>query len=101
VRCGFGAYFRPGYYEDHWVCVDLPPGRFVTGGQAWQLCRRGEEDSAKFGILDMHGQWFVAGDLVRDFLALNKVEILHWDPWGLMYGPETSPADDHLATLDR
>lgn len=20
ARCGFGAYFRPDHYEDHWVC---------------------------------------------------------------------------------
>src|SRR6266481_4246118 len=20
ARCGFGAYFRPGHFEDHWVC---------------------------------------------------------------------------------
>ena len=20
ARCGFGNYFNPGYYEDHWVC---------------------------------------------------------------------------------
>jgi len=38
-----------------------------------------------FGILDMHGLWFVRGDLVRDFLALNKLEILPWDGgWGFL-----------------
>jgi len=131
ARCGFGAYFRPGGYEDHWVCeywdgaagrwvmfdsqldetqrevlkidfdpLDMPAGRFLTGGQAWQMCRSGREDPDKFGIFDMRGQWFVAGNLVRDFLALNKVEILPWDSWGLMYGPEGTP-EEQLTTLDR
>jgi hypothetical protein len=31
----------------------------------------------------MHGIEFVRGDLLRDFLAFNKVEILPWDGgWG-------------------
>ncbi len=80
---------------------DLPPGRFLTGGQAWQLCRTGKADADQFGIFDMHGLWFVRGDLVRDFLALNKVEILPWDPWGLMAGPEETAAAQDLAALDR
>ncbi len=44
---------------------------------------------------------FVGNNLVRDFLALNKVEILPWDPWGLMYNPAASVADDPAPMLDR
>ena len=58
--------------------------RFLTGGQAWQMCRSGGANPDDFGIFDMRGPWFMQGDLVRDFLALNKVEILPWDPWGRM-----------------
>jgi hypothetical protein len=132
ARCGFGAYFRPGAYEDHWVCeywrveerrwvmvdaqldemqrsvleidfdpCDLPPGRFVTGGEAWQRCRSGQADPDRFGIFDMHGQWFIRGDLVRDLLALNKIEILPWDPWGLMAGPDDETTPEDVALLDR
>jgi hypothetical protein len=110
ARCGFGTYFTPGHYEDHWVCeywnaeqgrwvlvdaqlddlmlnglkpdfepLDTPRDRFITGGKAWQLCRSGAANPDDFGIFDMHGIEFVRGDLVRDFLAFNKVEILPWD----------------------
>jgi hypothetical protein len=116
ARCGFGTYFLPDHYEDHWVVeywdaarrrwvmvdaqldafqrqalgidfdpLDMPPGRFVTGGQAWQMCRAGQADPDKFGIFQWHGLRFVRGDLVRDFLSLNKVEILPWDGgWGFL-----------------
>jgi hypothetical protein len=100
ARCGFGAYFWPGRFEDHWVCevwnaadsrwilvdaqldafqrealaiafdpLDVPRNQFLAGGKAWQLCRSGQADPEKFGILDMHGLWFIRGDLVRDVLG--------------------------------
>jgi hypothetical protein len=131
ARCGFGAYFVPGRYEDHWVTeywhasakrwvlvdpqldalqrevlhiafdpCDVPRDQFLTGGRAWQMCRRAEADPELFGIFDMHGLWFVCGDLVRDFLALNKVEILPWDCWGLMMEPDQEQSPEHLAELD-
>lgn len=136
ARCGFGTYFMPDHYEDHWVVeywhadqarwvmfdpqldammvaalklpfdpLDMPAGQFVTGGQAWLLCRREGRDPDQFGIFDMHGWNFILGNLFRDLLALNKVEILPWDFWPGM-GPAASdftPADwqkrDHLAEL--
>ncbi len=63
---------------------DMPEGRFLSAGQAWQLCRAGEADPQNFGIFDMHGMWFIAGNLVRDLLSLNKIELLPWDVWGMM-----------------
>jgi len=50
------------------------------------------------GIFDMKGLWFVQGDLVRDFMALNKLEVLPWDCNELMGGPdvEVSPKDYQL-----
>jgi hypothetical protein len=110
ARCGFGAYFTPNHYEDHWVCeywnaeqgrwvlvdaqldalqrealdiefdpLDVPREQFIVGGQAWQMCRQGQADPVQFGIFEMNGWWFIWGDLARDFLALNKIEILPWD----------------------
>lgn len=133
ARCGFGAYFLPGHYEDHWVCeywnadqarwimadaqldafqqeqlaiqfnpLDVPHDQFVTGGRAWLMCRAGEADPDNFGIFDMHGLWFVRGNLVRDFLSLNKVEILPWDGgWGFLTDEEDVEAEfmDRLAGL--
>lgn len=64
--------------------LDLPEGQFLSAGKAWQLCRAGQADPQAFGIFDMHGMWFIAGNLVRDLLSLNKVELLPWDEWGMM-----------------
>ena len=108
ARCGFGAYFMPDHYEDHWVAevwngarwmlvdaqldelqcealnitfdpLDVPRDQFVVAGAAWQQCRRGEARPEDFGIFDMHGWWFIWGNVVRELLAFNKVEILPWD----------------------
>jgi len=85
--------------------LDMPPGQFVTGGQGWRMCRAGQADPAKFGIFEWHGLWFVRGDLMRDFLALNKVEILPWDGgWGYLEHAEDLEAKmpEHIvAVMDR
>jgi hypothetical protein len=132
ARCGFGAYFWPGRFEDHWVCehwnadlgrwmlvdaqldafqrqaldiqfdpLDVPRDQFLVGGKAWQMCRAGQADPDNFGIFDMHGMWFIRGDLVRDFLALNKVEILPWDGWGELITDEPSLSAEETAWFDR
>ena len=81
--------------------LDVPRDQFITGGKARQMCRTGRADPDSFGIAEWHGQWFVQDDLVRDFLALNKIEILPWDGWGLMTGPEQPVSAEDLALLDR
>jgi hypothetical protein len=133
ARPGFGTYFTPGKYEDHWIVqvwegerwrgidpqiddamrtalqldfdpLDVPPGRFVTGGEAWLLCRQQGIDPDLFGIFEYKGWDFVRGNLLRDLLALNKLELLPWDFWGLLSGspvaacpPELLEAHDRLA----
>lgn len=115
ARCGFGAYFLPNHYEDHWVAeywnaaqgrwvlvdaqldefqrremqvsfdpLDVPRDQFIVGGRAWQMCRSGAADPDSFGIFDMRGLGFIRGDFIRDVAALNKVELLPWDCWGLI-----------------
>ena len=132
ARCGFGAYFLPNHYEDHWVCeywdagqrrwvmvdaqldafqqevlgiafdpCDVPRDQFVVGGKGWQMCRTGQADPDSFGIFDMHGLWFIRGDLVRDFLALNQVEILPWDGWGVGAARDEDLSAGDWALLDR
>ena len=132
ARCGFGTYFMPGHYEDHWVCeywnaeqerwvmvdaqlddfqqialgirfdtLDLPPGQFVTGGQAWQMIRRSEANPDDFGIFEWPGVAFIRGDLVRDFMALNKIEILPWDEWGLIAHNDADAASHDADQIDR
>jgi hypothetical protein len=85
--------------------LDMPPGQFVTGGQGWQMCRTAQADPHEFGIFEWYGLWFVRGDLLRDFLALNKVEILPWDGgWGYLEHVEDLEAEmpePILAVMDR
>ncbi len=131
ARCGFGAYFAPDWFEDHWVCeywdaaqsrwvlvdaqldelqcraldirfdpLDVPRDQFIVGGLAWQLCRSGQADPQKFGIADMHGLWFVRGDFIRDVAALNAMELLPWDCWGLIETAEEELRDEDLRFLD-
>jgi len=78
--------------------TDIPDGRFLSGGEAWELCRSGGADPEHFGILDFWGEWFVRNNAVRDLAALNKVELLPWDGWGLM-SRENTPEDEEL--IDR
>ena len=59
-----------------WMCrvtSSSSPGR--PGRCAAKAARAPEQ----FGIFDMNGWWFIWGNVVRDFLGLNKVEILPWD----------------------
>ncbi len=132
ARCGFGTYFNPGTYEDHWVGeywnkterrwvmvdaqldalqrkalnitfdpLDLPSGVFITGGRAWQMCRSEGAAPNLFGIFQWRGLGFIRGDLIRDFLALNKIEILPWDLWGLMLQPDENMPAEEVQLLDR
>ena len=63
--------------------LDVPRAQFLTAADAWRRCRSGETDE-RFGIsfAGLRGLWFVAGSLVRDLAALNKMEMAPWDVWG-------------------
>jgi hypothetical protein len=131
ARCGFGTYFAPAKYMDHWVCeywnadqerwvmvdpqldelqiktlgitfdpLDVPPGFFVTGGDAWLRCRAGEADPDDFGIMDLHGMSFVRGNVGHDFWALNKLETLPWEGWGVPWKDDDELTPEDLEFLD-
>lgn len=80
--------------------LDLPPGTFMSAGEIWRLCRAGKLDPDLCGILEMHGLWFVQGDLVRDVMALNRVEVLPWD-WNNLMTKEREPTAGEYRLLDR
>jgi hypothetical protein len=87
--------FQTGALNIKFDPLDVPPDEFLTAGKAWKMCRAGKADPDKFGIFDMHGLRFVWGDVVRDFLALNKVEILPWDGgWGFLDQKLSDPLPD-------
>ena len=81
--------------------LDMPHTKFVTGPQAWQRCRRRKVDPNRFGIFNMHGLDFVKGDLIRDFLALNKIEILPWDNFMLINKKFRDMTPNEKSLMDR
>jgi hypothetical protein len=133
ARCGFGSYFNPPYFEDHWVCeywnatetrwvlvdtqfdevwrerlrighdiLDVPRDKFLVAGEAWRRCRAGELDAQKLGIgfVNLRGLWYVAGSIVRDVAALNRVEMRPWDVWGAQPRPNEALDETQLAWFD-
>ncbi len=78
----------------------MPRDRFVIAGDAWAQCRAGA-DPTRYGIFDLRGLWFVAGNVMRDFAALNNMEMLPWDVWGAMPRRDEPLQDDRLALFDR
>ena len=85
--------------------LDMPREKFVTGGEAWIRCQSKGADPDLFGIFDMHGVEFIIGNVIRDFLALNKIELLPWDDIKLlnksfdeMSAPEKTLID-HIAHI--
>lgn len=83
--------------------LDVPRNRFLTPSDAWSQCRTGKADPSKFGIFrgDLRGLWFIAGNLVRDIAALNKMEMLQWGAWGAMPRPNQPLQQDQLSFFDR
>jgi hypothetical protein len=81
--------------------LDVPRDRFLIAGDAWARCRSGAADPSAFGILDLCGLWFVAGNVVRDAAALNNVEMLPWDCWGSMPQPAETISEARLSFFDR
>jgi len=129
ARAGFGAYFNPGTFEDHWVVeywsgeswrlldvqidatqramlrldfdtTDISRENFVIAGDAWIRCRAGRADPKKFGIFEFRGQWFIANNVVRDFASLNGMEMLPWDFWGAMVNSDDLLTDERRTLLD-
>jgi len=133
ARVGFGAYFNPGKFEDHWVGEywnaterrwilvdaqldavqrktfkvdfdprDVPRDRFIIAGDAWQQCRSGRADPGAFGLspINLSGLWFIAGNILRDLAALNRMELLPWDVWGMMPRNDADLTAEKLALLD-
>jgi hypothetical protein len=134
ARCGFGGYFNPPSFEDHWLCeywntarhrwmlvdaqfdevwrkklkiqhdiLDVPRDQFLVAADAWSQCRVEKADPDKFGIgfVHMHGLWYIAGNLVRDLAALNKIEALPWDVWGAQPKQDAKLNAMQLAYFDR
>ena len=130
MRCGFANYFDTSKWSDHWITErwngerwvrddpqvdkgqraffnidfdvnDQPPGKFLSANEAWVKARSGEIDAALFGIADMWGLGYIAGNVISDFACLNRMEMLPWDAWSpLSAGPPDSVSQENAAAFD-
>lgn len=82
--------------------VEVGTKQFLTAGHAWRRWRDGELDAGHCGLssIDEHGSFWIAGNLRLDLAALNKVEMLPWDVWGLGWEPGETPSEETLAAFD-
>jgi hypothetical protein len=99
------ANLDPVVRQKHLISVntlDLPRDAFVVAGDAWRLVRSGQVNPDRFGVssIGIHGLWFVRGSVLRDLAALNRVEALPWDYWGVADDRDSFPPEQ-LELLDR
>jgi excinuclease ABC subunit A len=126
LRAGFASYTgEPGFFSDHWICEfwdcnkeewikadamlfnesqgelssKVTPEQFVESGRAWQLVRNKKIDENVFGYEVKRGLAFIRSNMLRDFAALNKVELL---PWSVLWGYKSKQEfrQDDYAKLD-
>ncbi|HED37913.1 MAG TPA: hypothetical protein ENI76_06685 [Ignavibacteria bacterium] len=59
---------------------DLPRGVFFPAGVLWKLYRDGFVEGKVEGYSlepDLFGEWYIRGNLLRDFFSLNEIEYLY------------------------
>lgn len=129
-RIGFATYFTPGWHHDHVIVevwdgrewyrfdpevempsaalptpLEIPPGPdspFQTAAEAWQIYRAGG-DLSTYGVdvgSAAAGPWFVRNYVILEVAHRFGDELLLWDGWGAMAGPEGDPHAD-LELIDQ
>jgi hypothetical protein len=83
--------------------LDVPRNQFLVAADAWQACRTDGANAQQFGIsfAQLYGLWFIAGSLIRDLAALNKMEMLPWDAWGAQPAPNAQLDAGQRAFFDQ
>lgn len=81
---------------------DVPYGPYLFAGDVWLQCRQGKLDPNNFGVssIGAQGMWFIRNNVIRDLAALNKVEVLPWDEWGLADKEFEDMTEDELKIID-
>jgi hypothetical protein len=92
-----------GWFPIDFDVTDVPRDRFLVAGDAWASCRSGQADPGKFGLSMMNesGDWWIAGNLMRDAAALGNTEVLPWDCWGAMPRAGEPIDEQRCALFDR
>lgn len=125
-RIGFVDYFNDGWHNDHvipemwsgerWVRFDpefeaatdslptprdIPVGKgFQTAAEVWRGHRAGTLDVDNYGVDAAmpiaRGAWFVRDYVVLEVAHRFGDELLLWDTWGTMTGPDSEDNDMEL-----
>src|SRR5262249_56106362 len=76
---------------------------WMSGGEGWQRWGAGRADPAAFGLTpaNLSGMWFIAGNVLRDLAALNRMELLPWDVWGMMPPNDAELTAEKTELLDK
>ena len=81
--------------------TDMPRTAFTTGIEAWKLCRDGTIDPRQLGHGRVTGLFFARLNLVRDLLALARIETSAWDSWRAAREEDHVLDDATLSFCDR
>jgi hypothetical protein len=82
--------FQRDFLHINFDTCDIPENEFIVAGKAWEMCRNEGYDPQRFGLNNVHGLWFIRGNLVRDLASLNKFETvpylvgIPWNLWKIM-----------------
>jgi len=81
--------------------LDVPQEEQIHAGEMWRRCRLGQVDPNLCGSLKLWGMDYVKANLLRDFVSLNKIEMLPWDGAALTEQPYENLSDAERTLLDR
>lgn len=82
--------------------LDLHAGEFFYGGDVWKMYRKGLISGEICGFSlkpDLYGDWYIRGNMLRDFFSLNGVECIYLEENKLM-SPKYEPSNKDLTFLD-
>lgn len=90
---------------------DVPDNVFHVAGKSWIAWRKKQINASRFVIDNLNGSWLIRGNLLRDFAALNKLEIepymmrinlgLNWNSWRLLSVEDKALTSEDWELLDR
>ncbi len=75
------------YFDIQFDPLDVPADQFLRGGAAWRLVRAGEAEPDRFGLgskSPIRGLQIIVTEMLLDLAALNRLEMLCWDSWGMV-----------------
>ena len=87
--------------------LNVRPDQFVTGPRAWLAARSGQVDPERFVVapnlqIPYTRSWLsLRHHIVQDLAALNKLEVLVWDQWGILNEDDPLLHSDMLDQLAR